>query len=551
MTRGQGEKRDLKTAMRVLVFLLVAICGSRGQISFVVEEVDDSCQTPDGREGTCKGLRQCRPVLELLVRPIPKVAIAYLRKSVCKYEDFLPDVCCPNDGLKPQFETSEQKLKVNGGWGSWTDWSGCSETCGLGVQTRGRSCDNPLPENGGDQCEGQPEDQRECNEQPCPIDGAWGSWSDWGACSQSCGGGEQTRSRECDNPAPANQGQDCQGEPEDRRECQTNPCPIDGAWSAWEEWSSCSTTCGPGQKERRRSCSNPPPQNEGKECLGEELEEEVCELGQCLPKVSLPDSSTCGITTNIVFGSRVTGGRDAKLNEWPWSAALGYKLDDEPEIAYLCGATLITSRHVLTAAHCIRDDLVAVLLGELIIGNNSDGARPEMFNVTKTTIHGEYDRRSHANDIALVEFERDVTFRDSIVPACLPSAKNHKITEKFTNNPATIVGWGSTEFRGPTANHLQVGLLQVSSNEDCAEKFAKFRNVKIGDNKLCAIDNRKKKPGKLRTDACQGDSGGPLVVQERDNFRQFVLVGVVSFGYRCAVPGFPGKILYIFLKYCY
>jgi len=46
------------------------------------------------------------------------------------------------------------------------------------------------------------------------------------------------------------------------------------------------------------------------------------------------------------------------------------------------------------------------------------------------------------------------------------------------------------------------------------------------------------------TKSVQGDSGGPLVVLKRDTnegerYRYF-LVGVVSFGYKCAEPGFPG-----------
>lgn len=60
--------------------------------------------------------------------------------------------------------TGEACLVVDGGW---TDWSDCSETCGGGTQTR--SCTNPKPANGGAQCKGA--DSRACNTDPCPPPG--------------------------------------------------------------------------------------------------------------------------------------------------------------------------------------------------------------------------------------------------------------------------------------------------------------------------------------------------------------------------------------------
>lgn len=37
-----------------------------------------------------------------------------------------------------------QPAIVNGGWGSWSEWSTCSRTCGAGVQSAHRDCDNPV-----------------------------------------------------------------------------------------------------------------------------------------------------------------------------------------------------------------------------------------------------------------------------------------------------------------------------------------------------------------------------------------------------------------------
>ncbi|XP_073343192.1 A disintegrin and metalloproteinase with thrombospondin motifs 2-like [Pagrus major] len=55
-------------------------------------------------------------------------------------------------------------------------------------------------------------------------DGNWGSWSEFGQCSRTCGGGVQFRTRDCDNPRPANGGRDCLGASYQFRMCNTNEC---------------------------------------------------------------------------------------------------------------------------------------------------------------------------------------------------------------------------------------------------------------------------------------------------------------------------------------
>ena len=58
----------------------------------------------------------------------------------------------------------------------------------------------------------------------CPHDGGWTDFSEWTACSADCDGGNQTRSRECTNPAPAFGGKDCEGSAEETRDCNTHSC---------------------------------------------------------------------------------------------------------------------------------------------------------------------------------------------------------------------------------------------------------------------------------------------------------------------------------------
>ncbi|CAL8345639.1 unnamed protein product [Lota lota] len=56
---------------------------------------------------------------------------------------------------------------VNGGWGQWSTWSHCSRTCGSGVQSAERECNNPKPEFGGKYCTGERKRYRTCNTKRC------------------------------------------------------------------------------------------------------------------------------------------------------------------------------------------------------------------------------------------------------------------------------------------------------------------------------------------------------------------------------------------------
>ncbi|WAR12731.1 HMCN1-like protein [Mya arenaria] len=110
---------------------------------------------------------------------------------------------------------------LDGNWGEWQAWQGCSATCGTGSMRRYRNCDDPAPDFGGSPCEGDSFEQQECSSGalvihfgvlPVVVDGNWGEWSASGACSATCGDGRSVRTRDCDNPAPSNGGALCYGD---------------------------------------------------------------------------------------------------------------------------------------------------------------------------------------------------------------------------------------------------------------------------------------------------------------------------------------------------
>ncbi|KAF8765022.1 Netrin receptor UNC5C like protein [Argiope bruennichi] len=52
----------------------------------------------------------------------------------------------------------------------------------------------------------------------------------------------------------------------------------DGRWTSWSSWSTCSPDC---KHHRRRTCTNPPPSNGGRYCVGKDLATSNCTGGMC------------------------------------------------------------------------------------------------------------------------------------------------------------------------------------------------------------------------------------------------------------------------------
>lgn len=178
---------------------------------------------------------------------------------------------------------------VDGGWSSWSGWSPCTHRTSTDWDTsdscmcQTRQCNNPAPQNGGRQCIGN-----SIAVTNCTVHGGWTLFSAWSECSATCGFAVKTRTRTCTNPAPAHGGRVCVGPDRTEVLCTGNPpCPVstpspqDGQWSEWSEWDACSVPCGTGFKKRFRKCDNPSPRNGGQECIGCNVQYELCNTHLC------------------------------------------------------------------------------------------------------------------------------------------------------------------------------------------------------------------------------------------------------------------------------
>lgn len=282
-----------------------------------------------------------------------------------------------------------------------------------------------------------------------------------------------------------------------------------------------------------------------------------CEQGEVQIDGVCRDASnptTCGDVDQTINDNnqflRIVGGESSEDKEWPWQATIRRRTGGGG-VTQNCGGTIISDHWVLTAAHCIDEGLTYFVdLGEwwrwqylLQSGYSYDCKTP--------IVHEGYNTESGGTDmlydIALLETEERIIFSDRIKPACLMTPEMeeggiynlYKRDEDFTYSTSDLWATGFGRLNYNNALHEQ--LESEMGNKFYLQKV----NVPYVPNNVCANSYYKAvynhyicAGGEGGKDSCQGDSGGPLVTRWYSD--QWVVVGVVSHGYKCAEPGYPG-----------
>ncbi|XP_013805990.2 suppressor of tumorigenicity 14 protein isoform X2 [Apteryx mantelli] len=264
-----------------------------------------------------------------------------------------------------------------------------------------------------------------------------------------------------------------------------------------------------------------------------------CRNGKCISKQnpecdgekdcednSDEDNCNCGIPS-YTRKSRVVGGQNSDVGEWPWQVSLHVKGQ-----GHVCGASLISERWLVSAAHCFgylqgisysEPKLWTAYLG-LTDQSKRNGADVQARTVKRIISHPSFNDYTFDYDIAVMELQEPVTFSSVVKPICLPDS-----THNFpAGKDLWVTGWGATMEGGIGATILQKAEIRLINQTMCNELLS----GQLTSRMMCV--------GFLSggVDACQGDSGGPLVSVEASG-RMF-LAGVVSWGDGCAQRRKPG-----------
>uniref|UniRef100_A0A182LZB1 Peptidase S1 domain-containing protein n=1 Tax=Anopheles culicifacies TaxID=139723 RepID=A0A182LZB1_9DIPT len=217
------------------------------------------------------------------------------------------------------------------------------------------------------------------------------------------------------------------------------------------------------------------------------------------------------------FSGRIVGGTE--LEE-----PLPYLLSLRDSGFHICGASIISEKHALSAAHCQNppSDLerLTLLAGTI---HRTDDESGIVFQVDLVINHPGFVQKTYLNDVAIIRSA--TSFLEHPGLAIIPIAsETYKLR---VNSTATVSGWGLTAQDANLAPTLRTVNIPITSYSKCV---AKWRPVRIVNTAICAGF-----PGR---DSCNGDSGGPLV----QNGTQ---IGLVSWGADRCGSEYPGIYTYI------
>lgn len=180
----------------------------------------------------------------------------------------------------------------------------------------------------------------------------------------------------------------------------------------------------------------------------------------------------------------------------------------------------ISTKFILTAGHCTFGQTASNLKVRVASSLRIFGGH--VHQVSRIIQHPSYDNVNLDYDFALLELESEIVASSKAQAIALP----HADESIASGTIALVSGWGVTQNNDESNLMLRGVLVPIIAESVCSHAYGEY--AEVTERMLCAgnVD----KGGK---DSCQGDSGGPLAVDG-------VLYGVVSWGFGCAQPKYPG-----------
>lgn len=214
--------------------------------------------------------------------------------------------------------------------------------------------------------------------------------------------------------------------------------------------------------------------------------------------------------------NRIVNGQVAGEAQFPWQVSM------QQFGRHFCGASLVATRFVVSAAHCVQQ--IAGITANL---GAEDYHNPEETHaITGWVAHPQYNTRTLDYDFSVAKLDTEPEPCEHIGSIVMAAPA----TNMEYSGMASTSGWGyTTQFQQSTPNLLQYTDIPLVSQKDCQAVWDGV--IEITDRIQCAGGNS--------VSSCMGDSGGPLtIVDEQTGVT--TLIGAVSWVQSNCSPNYPG-----------
>ncbi|XP_055316143.1 uncharacterized protein LOC129575928 [Sitodiplosis mosellana] len=252
------------------------------------------------------------------------------------------------------------------------------------------------------------------------------------------------------------------------------------------------------------------------------------------PNENVPTQEAgCGVRNVGGLDFELAGAFDneAGFGEFPWTVCIILIEED----TCICGGSLIHPKAVLTGFHCVKDYVLKardlkIRAGEWDTQTTKERLPYQERIVSRIFGHPNYNERSLANDIAIIELEDPFQMDRHISTVCLPPpgfVPNQK--DCFAS------GWGKDNFgqAGRYSVIMKKVPLDIVDRNQCERALQVERlgdKFRLDGSFICA-------GGVEGVDTCQGDGGAPLVCPiGRPSDNRFAQNGIVAWGLGCKKP---------------
>lgn len=230
----------------------------------------------------------------------------------------------------------------------------------------------------------------------------------------------------------------------------------------------------------------------------------------------------CALARSAVDFRRVIGGEDAEKGQFPHQVSLRSRFSN----SHFCGGSIISTRFILTAAHCTQDQNARPKNVYVIVGALHRLSGGIKMALDQIVAHQQYSHRTIKNDISLLRTAENIVYSELVQPIALST----EIPPVDGGLAVTLSGWGRNSFpttpgASPLPDILQFAPAETLSFKECKKHFKSTSAGQfLSETNVCTINPKGR-------GACHGDSGGPLSANVSN---KTCLMGIVSWGVPCA-----------------